>query len=117
MAKGRVKAAIYLLILAAFSACSAGGTAMTRDEFAAVDIGEPIEDVLNYFGQPYSIRSRGADCDIYEYIEKIKMDYLTIQQKRYYFVVTNGRVVGKYVMLTNPPPYEQIYNDEVYPVY
>lgn len=90
---------------------------MSRDAFAMIEIGESIDEVVAVYGEPYSIRSRGADCDIYEYIEKIRMDYLVIQQKRYYIVVTNGRVVGKYVKLTNPPAYEQIYDDELYPVY
>lgn len=105
------------LLLFILGACSIGGRAMTRDDFACIEIGAPIKEVVNCYGQPYSIRSRGADCDIYEYIEKIKMDYLTIQQRRYYIVVTQGRVVGKYVKLDNPPPYEQIYTDEMYPVY
>jgi len=111
------KLAKFFVMALIVTSCATGTKVMSRYEFSEIEIGEDIKVVVNSFGEPYSIRSRGADCDIYEYIEKIKMDYLTIQQRRYYLVVTKGRVVGKYVKFSNPPPYEQIYNDETYPVY
>ncbi|MDX8430717.1 MAG: hypothetical protein SNF33_02790 [Candidatus Algichlamydia australiensis] len=90
---------------------------MTREEFASINIGESIEHVVNNYGKPYSVRSRGNDCDIYEYFEHLSMGVTVVQVKRYYIVVRDGRVVGKYVKFANPPGYEQINTDDIYPNY
>lgn len=106
-----------LLLFCLFAACATGGKAMTRDEFASINIGESIKTVVNNYGKPYSVRSRGNDCDIYEYYEHLSMGVTIVQVKRYYFVVRDDRVVGKYVRFANPPGYEQIYTDDIYPNY
>ncbi len=110
-----LKKSFVLFLL--FAACATGGKPMTREEFAAINMGESIQTVINNYGKPYSIRSRGSDCDIYEYFEHLNMGVTIVQVKRYYLVVRDGRVVGKYVRFDNPPGYEQIYSDDIYPNY
>ena len=107
----------WILTLLIFAGCTTRGTMMNRDSFADINIGESIEEVVAQYGEPYSIRSRGGDCDIYEYIERVLMGSEVIQQRRYYIVVTKGKVVGKYVKFYNPPAYDQIYTDDIYPNY
>lgn len=41
----------------------------------------------------------------------------TIAQYRYYLVVSNGKVVGKYTKYSTPPAFEQIFSDDPYPNY
>lgn len=108
---------LTLILLLFCASCTTKGQMMNRDKFATIDIGEPIEEIIDQYGAPYSIRSRGGDCDIYEYIERVLMGTEMIQQRRYYLVVTKGKVVGKYVKFYNPPAYEQIYTDDIYPNY
>lgn len=90
---------------------------MTRQGFAAIEPGMSIKDVEKKYGQPYSIHSRDGNSDIYEYIERVLMGPETVMQSRYYLVVSNGKVVGKYSKYSNPPAFEQIYSDDPYPNY
>ena len=90
---------------------------MTKEGFSSVEPGMSIQEVEKLYGKPYAIHSRDLESDIYEYIERILMGPETIVQRRYYLVVSNGLVVGKYVKFSSPPAFEQIYSDDPYPNY
>lgn len=90
---------------------------MTRQAFAEIEPGMSIAEVEKKYGKPYQIYSRDGNSDIYEYIERILMGAITIQQWRYYIIVSEGKVVGKYVKFSNPPAYSDIYNNDPYPNY
>ena len=88
---------------------------MTNERFADIAIGTPITSIEQDFGKPISIKSAARNQQVYEYIERINMGTNVIQVRRYYLVVSKGKVVGKYVRYTNPPPYSDIYNEEIFP--
>jgi len=90
---------------------------MTRQGFGDIQPGASIAEVEKKYGKPYAIHSRDANSDIYEYIERVLMGPETIMQWRYYLVVSDGKVVGKYSKYSTPPAFEQIYSDDPYPNY
>jgi hypothetical protein len=90
---------------------------MTRQGFAAIEPGMSIKQVEKLYGKPFSIHSRDADSEIYEYIERMMMGPETVAQYRYYLIISKGKVVGKYSKYSNPPAFEQIYSDDPYPNY
>lgn len=97
--------------------CATNSEVMTRDKYAEVEIGMKASDIEHRFGKPYQIVSREGDKETYEYIEKITMGNQVIEQRRYYIVIQDGKVVGKYMKFSNPPPFEAIYSEDPYPNY
>lgn len=84
--------------------------------YAEIEVGSSIHDVEKKCGKPYQIRSRGGNTDQYEYIERVMIGNEVVQMRHYYLVVTDGRVVGKYMNYTETPPvYEGMYPDQAYP--
>ena len=90
-------------------------TIMTQKNFAAIEPGMSVSELEKLYGKPYSIHSRDANSEIYEYIERIMIGPETAAQYRYYLIISEGKVVGKYSKYSNPPAFEQIYSDDPYP--
>jgi hypothetical protein len=90
---------------------------MTKQGFASIEPGTDIHQVEKLYGKPFSIHSKDGNSVVYEYIERILMGPETIAQYRYYLVVSNGKVVGKYTKYSTPPAFEQIFSDDPYPNY
>lgn len=108
---------IFLLCLLFLAGCGASGEVMTRDKYAEVQVGMSAQEIEKQYGKPYKIVSKGGGQETYEYIEKITMGTHVIEQRRYYIVVEDGKVIGKYMKVSNPPPFEAIYSDDPYPNY
>lgn len=109
----------YILFLLALFlvGCNTNNEIMTRHGYADVNVGMASSAVEQRFGKPYNVYSKGEGTETYEYIEKITMGTQVIEQRRYYIVIEDGKVVGKYMKLSNPPPFEAIYSDDPYPNY
>ena len=90
-------------------------TIMTQKNFGEIEVGMSIKEIEKVYGKPYSIHSRDAHSEIHEYIERIMIGPETAAQYRYYLIVADGKVVGKYSKYSNPPAFEQIYSDDPYP--
>lgn len=97
--------------------CAMNSEIMTRDRYVEVEIGTTTYDLEKQFGKPYKITSKGEGKETYEYIEKITMGTQVIEQRRYYIVIQDGKVIDKYMKVSNPPPFEAIYSDDPYPNY
>ncbi len=97
--------------------CQGRSDIMTREDFADILPGTEVSAIIQKHGQPYSINTRGENTYVYEYIERIRMGDQVIEQRRYFIVVSNGKVIGKYLKVTFPPPYDEIYSDDPYPNY
>lgn len=113
----KVFACIAFLILLILTGCFTHEAIMTRDGYAGVEVGMPVTALEEKFGKPYKIYSKDGATETYEYMEKIVMGTNVIEQRRYYIVIEDGKVIGKYMKLTNPPPFEAIYSDDPYPNY
>ena len=103
-----------MLLLVICLACSKYSV-MTQDRFAEISTGTPIKMVVERYGSPLEIRSIGKNQDLYQYSERITLGAQTIQQRKYFLIVTDGKVVGKYTRFENPPPYQAIYSDDIFP--
>ncbi len=97
--------------------CATNSEIMTRDKYAEVEVGMKASDIEHRFGKPYQIVSREEGKETYEYIEKITMGTEVIEQRRYYIVIQGGKVIGKYMKLSNPPPFKAIFSEDPYPNY
>jgi len=106
-----------LLGLLFLMGCGATGELMTRDKYAEVQVGMTTQDIEKEFGKPYKIVSKGEGQETYEYIEKITMGGQVIEQRRYYIIIQDGKVVGKHMKVSTPPPFEEIYSSDPYPNY
>lgn len=108
---------LFLLGFVFLFGCATNAPLMTRSDYAEVQVGMTAQEIEQQFGKPYKIVSKGEGKETYEYIEKIMMGTQVIEQRRYYIVIQEGKVVGKYMKVSNPPPFEAIYSDDPYPNY
>jgi len=106
-----------LLIVLFLVGCNTNHELMTRRGYGDVGVGMSSTAIEERFGKPYMVYSKGEGTETYEYIEKITMGTQVIEQRRYYIIIKDGKVVGKYMKLSNPPPFEAIYSDDPYPNY
>lgn len=85
---------------------------MTRNNYEAVVVGESFVTVKKRNGTPYAehaLRRGGVE---YEYVERIEMGNHFIAENRYFILVENGKVVGKYMKQELPPAYDLIYQKQ-----
>jgi len=80
-----------------------------------IDTGATAEEVEKSCGKPYQIHSRGGNTDLYEYVERISMGTQIVEMRHYFIVITDGKVVGKYMRyVSTPSVYESMYPDTPY---
>ncbi|MDN3507371.1 MAG: hypothetical protein P0S94_00455 [Simkaniaceae bacterium] len=107
----------YLFLIPLLTACTTKAM-MNQSCYTSVDIGESILDVEKSCGKPYTVHSNGGNADVYEYIERITFGQEVIETRRYFLLVSNGKVVGKYLKYSNPPGVlDGMYPDSPYPNY
>lgn len=90
---------------------------MTSEGYAEVEEGMSVKELKKRYGTPYTIYSKGADTETYEYIERMRMGRRVVEQRRYYVVISGGKVIAKYMKVSNPPPFQEMYSDSPYPDY
>ena len=100
-----------VLAVAATCVCNAAPL-MTRPGFYDIEIGTPVETVIEKYGEPYSIRTNKDGSKDYRYIEKFPVGDETVEQNNYYIVIKNGQVVSKRYNQELPPAYDEIYDDD-----
>lgn len=110
MARNLVKKIILISSLVALSAC--GSKMMTRDDYYTIAVGTSAQEVIEKYGEPYSITNRQDGSQEYRYIEKISAQNAVAQQNNYILIVKNGQVVSKKTTRENPPAYDLIYDDD-----
>lgn len=115
--RGSMKFLYYLITLFILTSCFSRNAVMTREGYMNIEEGMTMQEVEQKYGKPYNIYSKGDDTITYEYIEKIRMGNEVLEQRRYYIIISEGKVIGKYMKLSNPPPFEAIYSDNPYPDY
>lgn len=103
----------FSLCLFALSSCRHGAL-MTSERFGDIKVGTPISEVEKVYGKPLEVRHDG-DRTVYEYFERIQMGTETIEMRKYYFVVKDGKIVNKFTRYRNQPGYDQIYSDNPFP--
>lgn len=78
---------------------------MTNQAFFDIPIGSSQTEVVAAAGEPYAIHTKDDGSIEYEYIERIKVGARDTQERHYYLLIKNGKVVSKRVDQSSPPPY------------
>jgi len=94
-----------ILPLFLLSACALGGTPVTMDAFYEIDLSTTTPEVVATLGKPYAIHEKGEGCVEYEYIERIKVGARDTEERHYFILIKDGRVVSKRVKQSSPLPY------------
>ena len=114
-----MKNRLFLFVILPFllTSCIQRQAIMTVESFSDVPIGSSIKQVEDAFGEPYAIHSKGDGSSTFEYMEKVIAGREVLVQKSYFFIVSKDKIVGKYMKYLNPPAYQSIYTDDIYPNY
>ena len=100
------------LVATLLSGCFTRSAYITQDTYNKVQIGEPISMVTKMAGQPYSVHKNSSGEQEYEYVESIGSGTDLVYENHYYFIVKDGKIVGKRESQEQVPPYEMIYQDD-----
>ncbi len=85
---------------------------MTRNEFESIEIGTPVTEIVDKYGDPYVIRRCKNGIKIYEYIERIPIGGETIEENKYFLVIQDCEVIAKRYHYELPPAYDEIYDED-----
>lgn len=78
---------------------------MTNQAFFDIPIGSKESDVIATAGEPYAIHHKADGSVEYEYIERFKVGGRDTQERHYFLLIKDGKVVSKRVDQSSPPPY------------
>jgi len=82
-----------------------GGSIMTSQAFFEIPIGSTQKEVVAAAGEPYAIHKKEDGSVEYEYIERFKIGGRDAQERHYFLLMREGKVVSKRVEQSSPPPY------------
>lgn len=85
---------------------------VTYAEFSQVQTGASVATIEQTLGSPYAIHEKKGGTTEYEYIERIDGGNGVVAENHYFFIIEEGKVVGKYVKREQAPAYDLIYQDE-----
>ena len=94
-----------LVMLFALSACASGGSLMTNQAFFDIPIGSSRNEVVETAGEPYAIHNRPDGTVEFEYVERFKVGGRISEERHYFLLIKDGKVVSKRVEQSSPPPY------------
>ncbi len=97
-----------LLLLAA----CATGAIMTRSDFDNIQMGTPVSEVVQKYGDPVKLKDNKNGTESYEYIERLPIGEQTVQENNYYLIVRDGKVVGKRYNEELPQEFDEIYEED-----
>lgn len=89
----------------ALTACTSGGSMMTNQAFFDVPLGSSLYDVIAVAGEPYAVHNKDDGSIEYEYIERFKVGSRDSQERHYFLLIKDGKVVSKRVEQSSSPPY------------
>jgi hypothetical protein len=88
------------------ASCASGGSVATQTSFYQVDVGATTAELEEAMGAPYA-KHKAPDGDVeYEYIERLKEGSRNLEVRHYFFLIKDGRVIGKRTRTSVPSPYE-----------
>lgn len=78
---------------------------MTMGSFYDIPIGSTPKEVVDTAGEPYAVHKKDDGSVEYEYIERMKAGGRNLEERHYYLLIRDGKVVSKRVEQFSPPPY------------
>ena len=95
-----------------FLAACASGALMTRSDYDNIEIGTPISEIVQKYGDPLTLKNRKDGSQSYEYIERRQIGEQTVEENKYFIIVKNGKVVSKRYNQELPPEYDELYEED-----
>ena len=77
----------------------------TLNSFYDVPIGASQEEVIESVGKPVAIHKKGDGSIEYEYVERFTVGARNLNERRYFILMKDGKVVSKRVEQSSPQPY------------
>jgi hypothetical protein len=77
---------------------------VTMQSFYEIPIGASASEVVSTAGEPYAIHDRGNGTVEYEYIERFKLGDRFTEERHFFLILKDGRVVSKRTEQTSPLP-------------
>jgi hypothetical protein len=96
---------ISVLCCALLCACSSGGSVLNMNSFYDVPIGATQEEVIASVGKPVATHRKEDGSTEYEYVERFKVGERNINERHYFILIKDGKVVSKRVKQSSPLPY------------
>ena len=78
---------------------------MTMNSFYDIPVGASKEEVIATAGKPVMIHRKEDGAVEYEYIERFKVGGRNVNERKYYILIKDGKVVSKRVKQDSPLPY------------
>jgi len=97
-----------LILLAA----CASGAIMTRSDFDNIDLGTPVSEIVQKYGDPVKIKDNKNGTMSYEYIERLPIGEQTVQENNYSIIIRDGRVVSKRYNQELPQEFDELYEED-----
>ncbi len=94
-----------LCVFFVLTACASGGSLVSMQHFYDIPVGASSEDVVASLGSPITTKKLTDGSVEYEYIERFKVGGRDLNERRYFVVIKDGKVVSKRVKQTSPLPY------------
>jgi hypothetical protein len=98
------------LVLFLLAAC-ASGSMMTRSDFDNIDLGTPVSEIVQRYGDPVTLTRCNDGSLSYEYNEKLHIGEEAVSENSYFFRIKNGTVVSKSYNQELPLEYDLIYEE------
>ncbi|MCH9811251.1 hypothetical protein K0U07_00635 [bacterium] len=99
------------LLFGAVSCATRSAKVITMKSYLQVENGETREQVLQQFGEPFSIEMNDSGVEVFTYIERFFMNGEVYDSRYYYFYIKDGKVIGK--VATSEPAPLQINSDDL----
>jgi len=92
------------LALCALS-CSSGGSLVTMQSFYDIPVGASTSEVIATAGEPYAIHKKDDGAVEYEYIERFKVGNRYTEERHFFLLIKDGKVVSKRTKQSSSVPY------------
>jgi hypothetical protein len=97
-----------LILLAA----CASGAIMTRSDFDNIELGTPVSEIVQKYGDPVKVKDNKNGTMSYEYIERLPIGEQTVQENNYFIIIRDGRVVSKRYNQELPQEFDELYEED-----
>jgi len=77
------------------------------NSFSEVPMGTNTEELKSMMGKPYQVYNKDDGYVEYEYIERLKVGSRTLEERHYFFIIQDNKVIGKRVEQSSPPPFDR----------
>jgi len=73
--------------------------------FYEIPVGASTSEVVTTAGEPYAIHRKEGGAVEYEYIERFKVGSRYTEERRFFLLIKDGKVVSKRTEQSSPRPY------------